>query len=64
MNMIEFAKDWEACWNGHDLDRIMAHDTEDIVFRSRKAVPLVGAAEIRGKDRSSDLLAEGSGTTA
>lgn len=44
-----FAKDWEAAWNSHDLDWIMAHYTDEIVFRSRKAVPLVGTGELQGK---------------
>lgn len=43
-----FAKSWEDGWNSHDLDRIMAHYRADIVFRSRKAVSLVGAGEIHG----------------
>ncbi|ABD54466.1 nuclear transport factor 2 family protein [Jannaschia sp. CCS1] len=45
----QFARDWEAGWNAHDLDRIMAHYTEDVVFRSRKAVPHLGIGELRGK---------------
>lgn len=44
-----FAAEWEAAWNAHDLDRIMAHYSEDIEFRSRKAVALVGQGELRGK---------------
>ncbi len=43
-----FAAEWEAGWNSHDLDRIMAHYHPDIVFRSRKAVPLVGSGVLRG----------------
>ena len=46
----EFAADWEAGWNSHDLDRIMAHYSPDIVFRSKKAVALVGNGEVRGHD--------------
>lgn len=45
----EFAKSWEAGWNSHDLDQIMQHYSDDIVFRSRKAVPLTGEGEIFGK---------------
>ena len=45
-----FAADWEAGWNSHDLDRIMAHYDDDIVFRSQKAVALAGTGELRGKD--------------
>ncbi len=49
MDFDAFAKDWEAGWNSHDLDRILSHYSEDIVFRSHKAVRLVGGGEIRGK---------------
>ena len=44
-----FAADWAAGWNSHDLDRILSHYTDDIVFRSRKALALVGKGEIVGK---------------
>jgi len=50
MDAESFAKDWEDGWNSHDLDRILSHYREDIVFRSRKAVPLVGAGEIIGHE--------------
>ena len=49
MDAAAFAHAWEAAWNSHDLDRILAHYAEDVVFRSRKAVDLVGAGEVRGK---------------
>ena len=44
-----FASEWEAAWNSHDLDRILGHYAEDVVFRSQKAVTLVGNGEVRGK---------------
>lgn len=49
MDYDAFAQDWQAAWNSHDLDRILAHYSEGIVFRSQKAVKLVGSGEIRGK---------------
>ncbi len=49
MDYKSFAQSWEQGWNSHDLDLIMAHYHDDIVFRSRKAVPLVGKGEISGK---------------
>lgn len=45
----EFANTWQAAWNAHDLDQILSHYTDDIVFRSRKAQALVGTGEVRGK---------------
>lgn len=44
-----FATEWEAAWNSHLLDRILAHYSENVVFRSQKAVRLVGSGELRGK---------------
>lgn len=49
MDFDAFAKAWEAAWNSHDLDRILAHYSDDVVFRSHKAVRLVGSGELRGK---------------
>lgn len=40
-----FASDWVAAWNSHDLDRILAHYAEDIVFSSPFAADLVGAPD-------------------
>lgn len=49
MDPQRFAEEWAEGWNSHDLDRIMAHDAEGIVFRSRKAAALVGQGTITGK---------------
>lgn len=50
MDYRAFADAWEAAWNAHDLDRIMAHYSSDIVFRSQKAMRLVGQGELHGRD--------------
>jgi len=44
-----FAQAWERGWNSHDLDVILSHYRGDIVFRSRKAVPLTGRGEVHGR---------------
>ena len=44
-----FAQSWEQGWNSHDLDRIMEHYREDIVFRSKKAIPLTDKGELNGR---------------
>jgi ketosteroid isomerase-like protein len=49
MDCKAFAISWEKGWNSHNLDEIMVHYRDDIVFRSLKAIPLVGDGEIRGK---------------
>lgn len=50
MDYDSFALEWEAAWNSHDLNRILSHYGDAIVFRSHKAMRLVGTGEIRGKD--------------
>jgi len=45
----DFAAEWIAAWNSHDLDLILAHYADDVEFRSRKAVRLAGSGILRGK---------------
>jgi ketosteroid isomerase-like protein len=49
MDSKAFAEAWQHGWNSHDLDLIMSHYSDDIIFRSRKAIPLVGRGEVQGK---------------
>ena len=52
MDARKFASEWEEAWNSHDIDRIMGHYRDDIVFRSgariawafRKDSPLLESA--------------------
>ncbi|MGH1576728.1 nuclear transport factor 2 family protein [Planktotalea sp.] len=44
-----FVQDWQDAWNAHDLPRILSHYSDDITFRSAKAVALVGDGEVVGK---------------
>lgn len=44
-----FARAWQDDWNSHDLDRILAHYSDDIVFHSQKAVALTGQGEVVGR---------------
>lgn len=47
-----FAREWQAAWNSHDIERILAHYSDDVVFQS----PYVAhryqepTGEVRGKD--------------
>ena len=50
MDYAAFAIEWEAAWNSHQLDRILAHYSPDVIFRSHKAMRLVGSGEIHGRD--------------
>lgn len=74
---VEFAGRWVAAWNSHDIDEILAHFTDDVVFTSPVAaqfVPETGGV-LRGKaalraywsaalDRLPDLHFEVLGTYA
>ena len=46
-----FAQAWIAAWNAHDLDRILSHYADDIVFRSPLIRERYGKAsgEVTGK---------------
>jgi ketosteroid isomerase-like protein len=39
-----FAEEWVAAWNSHDLDRILAHYNDDVVFRSPRIALVLGEA--------------------
>jgi ketosteroid isomerase-like protein len=47
-----FAAAWAEDWNSHDLERILAHYTDDVVFASPRIVQWLGdpAGEVRGKE--------------
>lgn len=47
-----FAAEWAAAWNSHDLERILAHYTDDVEFASPKIVELLGdpSGVARGKE--------------
>jgi hypothetical protein len=49
---IEFADRWVAAWNAHDLDLVLNHFTDDVVFTSPVAAQVVpdSAGVLRGKD--------------
>ena len=57
-NYREFARQWESAWNSHDLDKIVSHYSENILFRSNKALALVGTGEIHGKQALTDYWAK------
>jgi steroid delta-isomerase len=46
-----FAADWVAAWNRRDLDALLAHFADDVVFTSPKAKIVVGEGSLRGKER-------------
>lgn len=56
-----FAASWAQDWNAHELDRIMSHFAEGVVFRSPVAAQLLDACDgtVRGKDALRAYFAEG-----
>lgn len=56
----KFAADWEAAWNAHDLDALLAHFADEVTFRSPVAAQLVGGdGVIRGKEALRAYWSEG-----
>jgi ketosteroid isomerase-like protein len=39
-----FAADWIAAWNAHDLDAILSHYADDVVFHSPRIALVMGEA--------------------
>jgi ketosteroid isomerase-like protein len=56
-----FAKRWERDWNAHDLDGLLTHFSDEVVFTSPVAARLMPDCDgvIRGKDALRDYWAEG-----
>ncbi len=46
---VAFAAAWAAAWNRRDLDAVLAHFADDVIFSSPKAVEAVGQPTVRGK---------------
>src|SRR4051812_49188104 len=52
MDATAFSAAWVGDWNAHDLDAVMTHYAEDVVFRSPKVLRYTGGVTdcLRGKD--------------
>jgi uncharacterized protein (TIGR02246 family) len=44
-----YAKQWIEAWNRRDLDAVLSHFADDVVFVSPKAQAFVGCSELHGK---------------
>lgn len=44
-----FAREWVAAWNRSDVEAVLAHHTDDVVFVSPLAATVTGDPEIYGK---------------
>jgi ketosteroid isomerase-like protein len=49
---LRFAEEWVAAWNAHDLDRILTHYSDDVVFSSPHIARRLGkpSGEVHGID--------------
>lgn len=50
-SLSEFAQAWLTAWNNHDVEAVLEHFTDDVVFRSPAAVQLLDDSDgvFRGK---------------
>jgi ketosteroid isomerase-like protein len=55
-----FAERWVGDWNAHDVDALLAHFTDDVVFTSPVAARLFGGdGVVRGKEALRKYWSEG-----
>lgn len=45
-----FVASWIAAWNAHDVDQIVGHYREDVVYESPFVAQLAGQPALEGKD--------------
>ena len=57
----EFVDSWIRAWNAHDLDGVLSHFSDDVVFSSPVAVRLLAGSDgvIRGKQALREYWEEG-----
>ena len=53
-----FVEDWLVRWNEHDLDGLLAHFAEDVVFTSPVAAAVLGGDGVDGTVRGKQALRE------
>ncbi|MHA3023564.1 nuclear transport factor 2 family protein [Mycobacterium sp. BMJ-28] len=61
MNTDAFAQDWLDAWNRHDVEAVLAHFHEDVVFTSPLAAELLpgSGGVVRGKAALRDYWTRG-----
>jgi ketosteroid isomerase-like protein len=61
IDLTSQAQEWIAAWNAHDLERILAHYSEDVELISPFVAKLTGKSEgvVRGKAALRDYFARG-----
>jgi ketosteroid isomerase-like protein len=58
-----FAEQWERAWNAHDLEGLLGHFSDDVIFRSPVAAQLLpgSAGVLRGKHELRDYWSKALG---
>jgi hypothetical protein len=58
---VAFADDWVKAWNSHDLEKVLSHFADNVVFTSPVATQFLDDSDgvIRGKDALRAYWAEG-----
>jgi len=46
-----FANQWISDWNGRDVEAVLAHFSENVVFTSPRAKAIMGSLRVEGKSR-------------
>lgn len=46
----QFAQEWIAAWNNHDLERILGHYDEEVTLISPVAIKIAGTGTVQGKE--------------
>jgi ketosteroid isomerase-like protein len=46
---LEYARQWTEAWNRLDVEGVLQHFDDDVVFSSPKALAAVGVPTVRGK---------------
>jgi ketosteroid isomerase-like protein len=56
-----FARDWVEAWNSHDLDRILAHYSDDFEMTSPLIVSMMStpSGTLKGKDKIREYWTKG-----
>jgi ketosteroid isomerase-like protein len=47
---VRYAEQWAEDWNRRDLEAVLRHFEDDVVWTSPKALKAVGVPTVRGKD--------------
>jgi hypothetical protein len=52
VDLRPYVDEWVDAWNGRDLERVLAHFADDVVFSSPRAAAMVegSGGVVRGKD--------------